>query len=74
MKASLIFICALALIGSGCSKKAVTMTEGQAKKAGYVVAVTNNGVMALLPDHITINGTNIPISSTNITITPINKD
>ena len=50
------------------------MTEKQAKEAGYVVAVTNNGVSALFPDHMVINGTNIQISSTNITVTPINKD
>ena len=50
------------------------MTEAQAKEAGYVVAVTNNGLKALFPDHILINGTNVPISSTNITIIPIKKD
>jgi len=50
------------------------MTEEQAKAAGYVVAVTNNGLKALFPDHMVINGTNVPISSTNITIKIIKKD
>ena len=47
------------------------MTEHQAKEAGFVVAVTNGGVQALFPDHIMMNGTNVQISSTNITIKPI---
>jgi hypothetical protein len=73
MKISLLVVLAVGL-GFGCSKKTVTMTEEQAKEAGYVVAVTNDGVRALFPDHMMINGTNVPISSTNITITPIKKD
>jgi hypothetical protein len=74
MKISLLVVLAVGLVGFGCSKKTVTMTEEQAKEAGYVVAVTNDEVRALFPDHMIINGTNVPISSTNITITPIKKD
>jgi len=50
------------------------MTEDQAKAAGYTVAVTNGGLVARFPDHITINGTNVPVASSNITITPVKKD
>ena len=74
MKTSSVIVCSLLLVGFGCSKKASTMTEEQAKAAGYTVAVTNGGMHALLPDHIVINGTNVPISSTNITIHAIKKD
>ena len=73
MKTSLLVVLAAGVLGFGCAKKVTTMTEKQAKEAGYVVAVTNNGVSALFPDHMVINGTNIQISSTNITVTPINK-
>ena len=74
MKISLLAILAFGLASFGCSKKSATMTEQQAREAGYVVAVTNNGVSALLPDHIMINGTNVPVSSTNVTIRPIKKN
>jgi hypothetical protein len=74
MKTSLLAVLAVGLFGFGCSKKTTTMTEEQANAAGYVVAVTNNGLKALFPDHMVINGTNVPISSTNITITTIKKD
>ena len=74
MKTLLLVVLMPGLLGFGCSKKTATMTEKQAKEAGYVVAVTNNGVRALFPDHLVINGTNVPISSSNITITPVKKD
>lgn len=74
MKTSTAIVCSLLLVGFGCSKKASTMTEDQAKAAGYTVAVTNGGMRALFPDHVVINGTNVPVTSTNITIMPVKKD
>lgn len=50
------------------------MTEEQAKAAGFTVAVTNGGAVALFPDHIVMNGTNVPVASSNITMTPVKKD
>jgi hypothetical protein len=58
----------VALVLVGCSKKSDTMTEDQAKAAGYTVVVTNDGLKELFPDHIVINGANVPITSSNITL------
>jgi hypothetical protein len=74
MKTSSLIVCSLLLVGLGCSKKASTMTEEQAKAEGYTVVVTNGGLDARFPDHIVINGTNVPLASSNITMAPIKKD
>jgi len=74
MKISTFTICSLLLVGFGCSKKVSTMTEDQAKAAGYTVVVTNGGMDARFPDHIVINSTNVPVAGSNITITPAKKD
>jgi hypothetical protein len=63
-----IMAASVALVLVGCSKKSDTMTEDQAKAAGYTVVVTNDGLKELFPDHIVINGANVPITSSNITL------
>jgi hypothetical protein len=75
MKASSLIVFSVLIVAVfGCSKKTDTMTEEQAKAAGYTIVVTNAEYNARFQDHIVINGTNVPISSTNITVAPVKKD